>query len=322
MREGLFIKKNKDRWERLEQETPVDPDEMAKDFTKLVDDLGYAKTFYPTSKVTQYINSLAAQIYLNIYRNRREESNRIVKFWKYDVPMAVKRHHRTIFFGFMVFVVFFVVGYFSSAKDPGFVRQILGDAYVDMTEKNIAEGNPFNVYADENSFIMWMRIMAHNIALSFWFFLKGIALGIPSLFDLGRNSIVVGAFEQMFQKHGLGFAWVLTVLIHGILELTALIIGCSAGVILGTGFLFPKTGRRFDAFRDAAKDGARMIIGLIPVFMIAAFFESYVTRHYRMPVPLSLSILLLTGSFVIWYFIIYPIRLAKKLKAKEAAGNE
>ena len=60
MREGLFIKKNKDRWERLEHQVPVNPDEMAKDFTKLVDDLAYAKTFYPTSRVTRYINSLAA----------------------------------------------------------------------------------------------------------------------------------------------------------------------------------------------------------------------------------------------------------------------
>jgi hypothetical protein len=66
LREGLFIKKNKDRWERLEHETPVSPDEMASDFTKLVDDLAYAKTFYPSSRVTQYINALAARIYLGI----------------------------------------------------------------------------------------------------------------------------------------------------------------------------------------------------------------------------------------------------------------
>ena len=60
LREGLFIKKNKDRWERLEIDAPASPDEMAKDFTRLVDDLAYAKTFYPTSRVTRYINSLAA----------------------------------------------------------------------------------------------------------------------------------------------------------------------------------------------------------------------------------------------------------------------
>ncbi len=48
-----------------------DPDEMAADFTQLVDDLAYAKTFYPPGKVTNYINSQASRIYLDIYKNRK-----------------------------------------------------------------------------------------------------------------------------------------------------------------------------------------------------------------------------------------------------------
>jgi uncharacterized membrane protein SpoIIM required for sporulation len=88
--------------------------------------------------------------------------------------------------------------------------------------------------------------------------------------------------------------------------------------VLGTSFLFPKTGRRFEAFSQGARDGVKMIIGLVPLFMVAAFFESYVTRYYKMPVPLALLILLFTTSFIIWYFIIYPIRLEKKLKMNVA----
>jgi uncharacterized membrane protein SpoIIM required for sporulation len=321
LREGLFIRKNKDRWEKLEHEVPVNPDDMASDFTKLVDDLGYAKTFYPHSRVTQYINSLAAQIYLGIYRNRKEESNPIVRLWKYGVPVAVRKHHRTVLFCFVIFVVFFAIGFFSSASDPVFVRQVLGDGYVDMTEKNIRAGNPFDVYSNENSFVMWMYIMFNNIILSFQYFVRGIFLGIPSLVGLAKNSIMVGVFEQMFQKHGLGFQWVVTVLIHGMFELTALIIACSAGVVLGTGFLFPKTGRRFDAFSEGAKDGVKMIIGLVPLFIVAAFFESYITRYYKMPLPLGLLILLFTTSFVIWYFIIYPIKLENRSKRSIADGQ-
>lgn len=318
MREGLFIKKNKDRWERLEQQTPVSPDEMASDFTRLVDDLAYSKTFYPTSRVTQYINSLAAKIYLGIYRNRKEESNRLVKFWKYDVPLAVGRHHLVVLFALIIFFVFFAVGFFSALKEPGFVRQVLGDYYVDLTEKNIREGNPFNIYADENSFVMWMRIMLNNILVSFRYFSRGIALGIPCLTDLGKESIRLGAFEYMFYAKNLGGQAIVTVLIHGMLELTAIIITCAAGVVMGTGYLFPKTGSRLNAFRDGAKDGIKMVLGLIPIFMIAAFFEGYVTRYYKMPLPLSLFILLVMSSFVVWYFIVYPIRLKNKIKEEGA----
>ena len=320
LREGLFIKKNKDRWERLEQDTPSAPDEMARDFTKLVDDLAYAKTFYPTSRVTQYINALASRIYLSIYRNRKEESNRLVRFWKFDVPYTMGKHYRTILFGLVIFLVFFSVGFFSSASDPIFVREILGDSYVDMTEKNIEDGNPFGVYGDENEFVMFIRIMINNVLVSFVLFFRGIFLGIPSMLGLAENAVMVGAFEHMFHRHGLGGAWVMAVLIHGLLELTAIIVACSAGVVMGTGYLFPKTGRRLDAFREGAKDGVKMIIGLIPIFVIAAFFEGYITRHYKMPLPMGIALLTMLASFVIWYFIIYPVQLHKKLRTVDENG--
>ena len=321
MREGLFIRKNKDRWERLEQRTPVDPDEMAKDFTKLVDDLAYAKTFYPTSRITHYINSLASRIYLGIYKNRREESNRLLRFWAYDVPFTVGKHYRIILFSLLVFCIFFAVGFFSATKDPVFLQDILGQQYVEMTEKNIEDGNPFGVYQDSNAFLMFLRIMLNNVMVSFILFFRGILLGIPALFGLVNNSIMVGAFEQLFHKHGLGAAWVLAVLIHGLLELTALILACSAGMIMGTGYLFPKTGRRWDAFKQATKDGVKLIIGLVPIFIIAAFFESYVTRHYKMPLGWNIFILAATAVFIAWYFILYPIRLHRRAIAKEKAAH-
>src|SRR5215217_3550657 len=183
-----------------------------------------------------------------------------------------------------------------------------------MTERNIEDGNPFGVYGDDNSFVMWIRIMINNIMVSFIYFFRGIALGIPSLTALGKESIRLGAFEHMFYTKGLGGQAVVTVLIHGMLELTAIIIACAAGVVMGTGYLFPKTGRRFDAFREGVKDGVKMVIGLIPVFVIAAFFEGFVTRHYKMPLSLSISILFVSATFLTWYFIVYPLKLQKKFK--------
>ncbi|HEU0113017.1 MAG TPA: stage II sporulation protein M [Flavisolibacter sp.] len=320
MREGLFIKKNKDRWERVQAETSQDADEVAKDFVQLVDDLAYAKTFYPTSRVTHYINSMASKIYLNIYKNRKEESNRLLNFWKYDVPLTVKKHHPLILVAFIIFMLFFSVGFFSAANEPGFVREVLGDGYVDMTENNIEKGNPFGVYQDTNSFVMFIRIMVNNILVSFIYFFRGILLGIPSLVALGKESIRLGAFEHMFYIKGLGGQAVTTVLIHGLLELTAIIIACGAGVVMGISFLFPGTRRRLDAFREGTKDGIKMIIGLVPVFIVAAFYEGFVTRYYKMPLPLNLLILLSSAVFITWYFVIYPGVLKKRLN--EAREND
>jgi uncharacterized membrane protein SpoIIM required for sporulation len=289
---------------------------MASEFTRLVDDLGYAKTFYPTSKVTQYINSLATRIYLDIYKNRKEESNRLVYFWKYDVPLTIRKHHATLLFAFILFVLFFSVGFFSSTQDENFTRDVLGNGYVDMTEQNIDEGNPFGVYRSGNSFLMWLGLMINNIMVSLMYFVKGILFGILSIYSMIKEAIRLGAFEHMFFAKGLGGKAAVTVLIHGLLELTAIIIASGAGVVLGKSILFPGTISRWRSLQTGVKDGVKIVIGLMPIFAIAAFFEGFVTRYYNMPIFLSSAILIASGSFIVWYFIVYPMQLQKKFQTK------
>ena len=42
------------------------------------------------------------------------------------------------------------------------------------------------------------------------------------------------------------------------------------------------------------------------------FFEGYVTRYSTMPQWISISILALSFNFILWYFVLYPIRLEKR----------
>ncbi|MEP6700620.1 MAG: stage II sporulation protein M [Bacteroidota bacterium] len=313
MREALFIKKNKNRWLKNQQQSSADPDEMAAEFTQLVDDLAYAKTFYPSGKVTHYINAQASRIYLDIYKNRKEESNRLVTFWKYDLPLTIHKHHRVVFFSFIFFLIFFAIGFFVSIKDEGVARSIFGDNYVDQTQDNIAKGNPFGIYEHGNGFLNWLSLMIHNIRVSMLMFVSGIFCGIPSLYMSAQNAVMLGTFDQFFTSRGFGIDFWLVVFVHGTLEITALIVSVAAGIILGKSFLFPGTIRRMDSFKQGAKDGVKIMIGLMPVFGLAAFFEGFITRLYNNISWLTTSIFLLSVLFVIWYFIVWPIRLSKKL---------
>ena len=180
MREALFIKRNKDRWLRNQHLPSDDPDEMAKDFTQLLDDLAYAKTFYPSGKVTRFINTQASKIYLDIYRNRKEESNRLITFWKYDLPLIIRKHHGVILFSFVIFLIFFAIGFFTSQKDAGVAREFFGDGYVNKTIDNIEKGNPFGIYESGNAFLSWMGIMINNIKVSLIMFTSGLFCGIPT----------------------------------------------------------------------------------------------------------------------------------------------
>ncbi|RYZ55243.1 MAG: stage II sporulation protein M [Sphingobacteriales bacterium] len=306
MREGQFIKRNIDRWKKY-QEPSGDPDEVARRFMHLVDDLSYAKTFYPFSNTVRYINGLAAGIFLAIYRNKKEKKSRITSFFTIELPLILYRHQKTFLFSLLFFLLFIAIGVFSAMQEQTFVRAVLGDAYVDMTERNIAKGDPFGVYKDENEFFMFIRIAFNNIMVSFNCFVMGITLGIGTLYMLFKNGLMMGVFEYLFFHHGLGIRSILVIFIHGTLELSAIVIASAAGLIIGNSILFPRTYTRLQSLTRGAKDAVKIIISLVPVFIVAALFESYVTRYTEMPLWLSLLILGGSLAFVLWYFVFFPI---------------
>ena len=86
MREALFIKINAGKWQEHQHQQTDDPDEQAERFITILDDLAYSKTFYPQSKVTKWINGIAAATYQKIYQNKKEKYSRLATFWKQNCP--------------------------------------------------------------------------------------------------------------------------------------------------------------------------------------------------------------------------------------------
>ena len=319
MREALFIKQNSEKWQQYEAMQTPDPDELAKRFINLTDDLAYAKTFYPQSKTTAYLNGLTARLHQSIYKNKKEKSNRFLLFWKLELPLLFKQYEKQLLYAFLFTVVFTLMGALSAKYDQNFVRLILGEAYVNMTNANIAKGDPFGVYKQENEFSMFFTIALNNIFVSFQCFISGVFFSLGTVYALVKNGLMLGSFEYYFFGKGLGLQSILVIFIHGTLEISALIIAGGAGLVLGNSILFPKTYTRMESFKRGAKDGTKLVIGLVPIFIIAAFFEGFVTRHTEMPLWLSLSILFLSLLFIVVYVIVYPNRLRKKINLNQYA---
>jgi len=202
------------------------------------------------------------------------------------------------------------------------VRLILGDDYVNMTNSNIAKHDPFGVYKQGNEFLMFFQIAFNNIIVELTTFVMGIIFSVGSIYQLMNNGVMLGSFEYYLFSKGVGLQSVLVIWIHGTLEISAIILAGGAGLTLGNSMLFPKTYKRIVSIKHGAKDGLKIAIGLIPIFLTAAFFEGFVTRHTEMPVWLSLGILLSSLSFIIWYVILYPNILNRKINHNHLINNE
>ena len=324
MREARFIKKNVEKWNKYQHEETKDPDEMADRFITLLDDLSYAKTFYPRSKVTRWINGIAASIYQNIFQNKRHNFASIIQFWKFELPLLFRRYHKIFLFTFLLFLSFVFVGVVSSTTDPEFARQYFDHhvqrGYYDQTISSIQKGDPFGVYKDDNPFSMFVTIAYNNISVAFKTVIFGIIFGIGTILFMWSNGLMLGCFQYIFFSQGLGWQSVLVIWIHGTIEISSIVIASCAGIILGTGWLFPGTYTRKESFLRGVKDAVKICISLVPFFILAAFFESYITHlmsntfeknsvDIGLPVPFSIMILAGSLLLILWYFVLYPIRL-------------
>ncbi|MEO9022170.1 MAG: stage II sporulation protein M [Ginsengibacter sp.] len=327
MREARFIKKNVDKWNQYQYEETRDPDEMAERFVTLLDDLSYSKTFYPKSKVTRWINGIAGNIYQSIYQNKKQNLSRFFLFWKYGLPLLFRKYHKVFLFTFLLFASFVAIGVISSATDPDYCRNFFNHkvqaGYYDQTIASIQRGDPFGVYKDDNPFSMFVRIAYNNISIAFRTVIFGVLFGIGTALFMWTNGVMLGCFQYLFFSQGLGWQSVLVIWIHGTIEISSIVIASCAGFILGTGWLFPGTYTRKESFLRAAKDAMKICISLIPFFLVAAFFESYITHLMSntfqqnstdIGLPVPFSIMILAGSFflILWYFVLYPVRLHRE----------
>ena len=207
---------------------------------------------------------------------------------------------------FIIFLVSVFIGILSQCLDESFCRIILGDYYVDKTIENIAQGKPMAVYDGGNEMEMFLGITLNNIRVSFMEFVSGIFTSIATGLMIFENSVMLGCFETFFAQHGLLYESFLAVFLHGTLEISALIIAGAAGLAIGNGWLFPGTYARMVSFRRGAKRGVKIIVGTIPIFVMAGFIEGFVTRHTEIPNVIRLLVILLSLAFVIGYFIVLP----------------
>lgn len=315
MREAAFVKQNKEKWIAFEKaitnNLKINPDQLADYYIKLTNDLSYAQTYYPESKTLLYLNSLASQAHQKIYINKKENKNRVIEFWKTEFPLFFYQHQRTLLYTFLIFGVACCVGIISALNDASFLRLILGDAYVNETLNNIEKGDPTGIYKSGSMVGSFLGITINNIRVAFLAYAFGVITSIGTGYILFSNGIMLGSFMTFFYTKGLLFEASKSVWLHGTIEISVIIIAGCAGLVMGNSILFPKTYSRRVSFMKGAKDGLKIVVSTIPFFIVAGFIEGFITRYSNMPVWLAMIIIFGSLALIIFYYIIYPIRLNK-----------
>jgi uncharacterized membrane protein SpoIIM required for sporulation len=315
MKESDFIKQNKIKWIEVEKNltnADVKPSDTSKLFVQVTDDLSYARTFYKNRSVKIYLNEIAKFLFNDINKAKNNYFKSFLNFWKTDLPMVLYVSRRSLLISFIVFVCCFTLGVITSIYDPHFCKAILSSNYIDMTNENIAKGDAMAVYKSDSEMETFLPILLNNMRIDFITFFSGIFMAVGSLLIMVVNGVMVGVFQYFFIEKGLFWESFLAIWTHGTLEISAIILSGGAGLTLGKGLLFPGTYSRLQALRISGMNGLKIIMGVIPLTLVAAFIEGFLTRHTDIPDPIRFTFILISFAFVIIYFFWYPRRVAKK----------
>ena len=237
MLESVFIKQNISKWHQYEdvltfggEQTPTEISEM---YLDLSSDLAFAQSHYPNAEITSYLNDLTLKLHNVVYNEKHENWRRIITFWTREVPEIIWRERRSLLISLIVFLVSVAIGAFSSMHDDNFVRLIMGDEYVDMTIENINKGKPMDVYANDLETASFAGIMFNNVRVSFLAFAFGIFTSLAVGYFLFSNGVMIGSFFAFLYSQGVFAQSWPTVMLHGTLELSAIVIAGGAGIAFG-----------------------------------------------------------------------------------------
>lgn len=310
MREKKFVEQNTEYWKRFEtlasNKFRGQPHTLSRLYGRITDHLAYARTYYPHRSIRVYLNTLARRAYMSLYRRRMHRGRSFLRFWSDDLPSALYQSRRDLDVSFLFFFISMAIGIFSSTQDPEFAHSILGSDYIAMTEANIAKGDPMGVYKSTNEFDMFFAITLNNLFVALRTYLLGAFFGVGTLIIMLYNGVMVGTFQFFFIERGLFQESFLTIWMHGALEISAIIIAGGAGLTLGRGLLYPGTLPRMQSFRLGARRSIKIMLGLAPIFIIAAFIEGYFTRLTETPDAFRAAFIALCFLAVLLYFRILP----------------
>jgi uncharacterized membrane protein SpoIIM required for sporulation len=133
-------------------------------------------------------------------------------------------------------------------------------------------------------------------------FSLGFMVGVPTVVLLIENGLILGAMTALHFDKGLGPEFVAWLSIHGVTELSAIVLSAAAGLAVAQAIVMPGRGTRLENLATGGRQAATVMVGAVLMLSVAAVLEG-VFRQLISSTPLRFLAAL--ASLVLWvlYFL-------------------
>ncbi len=276
--------------------------QMASLYRSSAADLARAQTNQISASIIAELQALTSRAYNQVYRgSNRQEAAGLLRFYTWEFPQVLRETWIYTAIAFGCFAIGGLIAWWFSWQDPNFLAMIVPESMIEKV-RDKHELWMGSILGTEP--LAASGIMINNLSVCFRAVAGGIAAGLFTVIIMFLNGVLIGGAAALVSQNDLAYPFWAFVFPHGSLELPAIFIAGGAGLLIGRGLLFPGQYRRRDALRIYGLQAAKLVMGIVPMLVIAGTIEGFFSPQEV--IPSAFKYLVGTGIFII--FIFYCLR--------------
>lgn len=283
--------------------SPQDVETLGSLYRAATSDLALAQRDFPRHKITQYLNRIVGRAHAIVYQGEALAFNRLMDFGLRGFPQLFRETMIFTIVAALFLLVPAVIAGFSVATHPESATWLLSESaqrlIPTVQNKELWIDIPVNARPYASSFIM-----TNNIQVSFLAFGSGISGGLFTIWILVTNGLDLGGLLGLTAHYGIGFDLATFVIGHGVIELSVIFMAGGSGLMLGWALIHPGLQRRRDALAQAATKAVRLLLGAVPMLVIAGTIEGLISPSETVPWPVKWTIGITSGILLYSYLLL------------------
>lgn len=272
-------------------------------YRAVASDLALAQRDFPNHQVTIYLNQLVARAHATIYQGEPLAMNRIWRFVTTGFPRVYRETAVFTLVAALLFIVPAIATGLIAHANPATAQWILPPQAQELIPIIEEQELWVDMAVNERPF-MSSFIMTNNIRVAFLAFAGGMLAGLLTFLVMIQNGLMLGGVTGLTAHYGVGFELWTFVIGHGVIELSVIFMAGGAGLMVGWAMLRPGLLSRRDAIATAAQKAVRIIIGCVPLLVIAGLIEGFISPAESLPWLVKWSVGIVSGIVLYSYLFL------------------
>jgi len=284
---GAFVRRNRPRWQQLEEmlglmegRAPRSRQrsflhELSAAYRATAADLAFAQTHFRGTTVLLFLHQLVARAHNQIYRSRTVSLGEMVRFFRREIPQAVRSHLTAVNWAALVFVTGVMLGLSVVQFDERAAAILVPTEILDSIYSGRMWTGP--IFSIVPAPVASTMLFTNNISVALLAFAGGLTFGVVSFWILFFNGMMLGMVFKLCANYGLLGALASFVATHGFLEISCIILAGGAGFVVANALLRPGDYSRRDALSLQARAAVRMAVATVPALIVAGCLEGFVS---------------------------------------------